>query len=818
MLKLPIDSYLDEIARVLFESGRLVLTAEAGAGKSTRVPWHLAKKLNQKTLVLQPRRIAAQLLAERVASENTLSLGKEVGYHIRYDRRFNDQSKLVFITEALLKKYVQGDPFLENTDLVILDEFHERSIHSDIALMMLKRIQKEIRPELKILVMSASMDSHKVSRYLFDAPVIEVEGRTFPVECHYSKYKLEDSRDIYELGNRLLPVLEEALAVCSKEDILIFLPGSREIQHCQNLFSSQFSKLHFYPLYASLGADGIRQALSPSAHQKIILSTNIAETSLTLSNLGVVIDSGLVKEASVSLPHLIPQLRTVRISQASAKQRMGRAGRIQKGNCFRLWASHDHNFLREYDIPEIMRSDLSEEFPYLYDMGFSGDPLKFPWFEAPPAALVEASMQRLEGLGLVDKTFCLSPVARGALASPLGMRAACFLETLLKLNQSIDRRTLLWATALEEMPLSFRTGDFESSIEKNLKRLVESKIYKRIHDFYKEKVEFSKEVSRIHLEEGICRAFADRICRFRNSKVDQKANRNERLIMNGGRGVRLNFGISKMHLPEYLVSLELRDAETQSKDSFVSWFFPLSKESLNKIFSDEIEIKKWSEETPKGLRFWEAKHLQNLPLEEARVSSGNQDDLRDHLIQKAVADWDAFVSLDLSLEQLWRRLRLYSEEMKIARMPPSVQFLNDGLLSSMDSGLKGPFKDLIALASSEVLKSILVLDLTYQDQQNFKKLFPKEIVLPGGRVRPLDYSSDGKVTLSLRLQDAFEWKAHPCINNGKVPLRLELLSPAGRPIQITEDIIGFWKGSYFQVRKEMRARYPKHKWPEDPLA
>jgi len=806
-ISLPIDSFHKEIIEKLRSHGSLVLSAEAGAGKSTRVPWNLALELNCKTLVLQPRRVAAQMLAERVCAENEFRLGNEVGYHIRFDRKFSSQTQLIFITEALLKKYIQHDPFLEGIGLVILDEFHERSIHSDIALMMLRKLQSEIRPNLKILVMSATMDSQKVSAYLNNAPIVEVPGRTFPIEVHYSQNKIEDPRDLNELSSKLLALTQKALSLTQTEDILVFLSGAREIQHCQNVLSAQIKQVPIYPLYASLGSEGIRKALSPTTHQKIILSTNIAETSLTLSNLGVVIDTGMVKESSVSLPHLITQLRSTRISQASSNQRKGRAGRTTHGHCFRLWASHDQNFLKEYDTPEIMRSDLSEELPYLYEMDFQGHPSQFPWFEVPPATLLDSTLRKLQSLELIDSQFHLKAQAEKILNSPLSLRSAHFLQGLLEEGGYLCKKSILWASAFEELPIAAREGDFESSVERNYSFIKNSRTYKRISDHHKSSIDSQKESEPAHLVRALCRSYMDRLCRFR--KINADNTKREQLLMNGGRGVKLFHNPAKACSEDYLIALDLRDSESQSKDSLVSFYFPIHKESLHTLFSKQIAIKKWSEETPQGLRFWEAKHLQDLPLEEARPSSSDSLALRNHLFQKALADWPNFLKLNSSLEQFWIRLTLHFSDKGKPLSQPHIETLDQ---------ITSQLKTLEDLASAPELEVLLLQEFNYGEQQQFKKLFPTEITLPKGRIKPIVYSNNTKATLSIRLQDAFGWKEHPHINNGKIPLRLELLSPAGRPIQITEDIIGFWKGSYSQVRKEMRARYPKHAWPEDPSA
>jgi ATP-dependent helicase HrpB len=812
-VSLPIDSYLEEISGKLKDQSRLVLSAEAGAGKSTRVPWFLAKTRTKKTLVLQPRRVAALMLAERVAQETQTELGKEVGYHIRYDRKTSPQTRLIYITEAMLKKYIQRDPFLEDTDLVILDEFHERSIHSDIALMMLQRLQRELRPDLEILVMSATMDSKKVSRYLGDCPIVEVPGRSFPVECFYEGSKIEDPRNLNEITQKLKPALQKALAHNAKEDILVFLPGAREIRHCQLSIQEDFPNLKVFPLHASLPAHEIRKALSTTPYQKLILATNIAETSLTLPNLGTVIDTGLVRESSISLPHLVPQLRTSRISQASSEQRKGRAGRIQKGRCYRLWAIHDQKFLEPYDTPEIFRSDLSEELPYLYDVGFEGHPINFPWFEKPPERLLQVCVEKLQSLEILNNSFSLQAGSSDILNSPLSLRPAIFIHHLIRLSpqcpQPLGSQALLWAAGLEEIPIATREGDFENAVETQKQYILESRIYRRLLDHYSAFIDLKAQTPRDQLLIAFLKAHKDRICRFRNFSEEASSKR-EFLIMNGGRGVKVDRLDSKFRTHEFLVALDLRDSEHQNKDSLCSFYLPITKDDLLRLLPNHLRIKKWTEESPQGLKFFEAKYLDQLPLEEARPSSSDKTLLKRYILSKALSDWKTFIQLNTELSQLWQRFRFYAHFMdqKSFEEIPTLEYLEN---------IAEPFQSLEELASLPQLKDLLRSRLDYKELQVFEKLLPSRITTPNGRLKEIFYKDDFSAMLSLRLQDAFGWRQHPTLCNGKIRLRLELLSPAGRPIQITEDILGFWKGSYTAIRKEMRARYPKHKWPEDPL-
>jgi ATP-dependent helicase HrpB len=796
MLKLPVDSYLEEIYKILCEKGTLVLSAETGAGKSTRIPAHLYKKFVGRTLVLQPRRVAARMLAQRVCEEENSALGQAIGYHVRHDYCANKQTKLLYITEGLLNRYITEDPFLEGIELVILDEFHERSVHSDLALLLLRQIKKELNPNLKILVMSATLDCEPLADYLFQAPVLKISGRSFGIEQHYLS-KIEDPLNLEEIFQKVSGALTMATQEHpqNKGHILIFLAGQREIEHCverlqKTYFEPQWKVL---PLYASLPEEKIRTALNPTnSLRKIILATNIAETSITLEGLDTVIDSGLKREAQVSWPHLTPKIITTRISQAEAQQRAGRAGRQQKGLAYALWATHDTAFLKPQATPDIHKSDLSTEMLQLLEFGFKGHPQDFPWFEKPRHEILSSSFEKIQTLELDQDA-----KRKRILNSPLGLRGALFLDKVLEEATFLNQEALLWALGLEEIPTQFRKGDYETVLSKNKSYLLNGLSFKKLNK------KFSldpKNIDRQIFIRALFSAFKDRVGKIRASEKSK-------IILWGERGARLEKNLSIPLGHPYIVALDIRDAENKNEDSVVSLFVSLANKDFENFFKNEIISKTWEKaptQNPLDLpEFYSASFLGKLPLTEAHRIPPTLKTLHSYFLKQTKDNWQTLQGLCPTLSEFSKRVELYRPEL-----------LSPAHFSDETHEIIGTYKTLQEWLESQEIKELILSPLSYSERKDFNERFPEHYPTSRGP-KKLRYESPERIILSLRLQDALDWKTHPHIDMGRIPLTLELLSPAQRPLQITQDIVGFWKGSYQEIRKEMKARYPKHNWPEN---
>jgi ATP-dependent helicase HrpB len=810
---LPVEAQLPEILRQLDLHKRLVLTAEPGAGKSTKVPQKLAAELAGKVLVLEPRRVAARLLASYVSKQCGSPLGTEVGYHVRYDRKATQSTRLVYITEALLRRYIQADPFLSDVAAVVIDEFHERSLHADIGLMLLKKIQKDLRPDLRILVMSATLDARKASAYLDAAPVIEVPGRSYPVEIRYM-HKIQNIVDANEISLKALAALRMLFEDPNDDagHVLIFLPGQREIRALETVLNQNIASLRsphgkdlvVYPLFSQLPDIEIQKALEPRSDiRKILLATNIAESSLTLDGLSAVIDSGLQKRSNISSPHLVPTLESTRISQASADQRSGRAGRQAPGRAVRLWSASDHRFLELYEIPEVQRSDPSAEVLGLIDLGFESC-LALPWIDAPRDDILKASSEKLRVLGLIEPTDIntdrVSAMGRRVLEAPLDLRWSLFVETLLDEAGSLDEPSLLRACVSDLSPRD-RDGELDKIIEHKASLIRNTPTFRSLKKTLAFRYQPHKPLATDVTHKALLKSFVDRLARVRRSSEPSKA------ILWGQRGLRLpSSARDDIHAEEFLLALDIDDPQTSSDDSRLRSFQWISRKTLETGFASRIHERSWAERDSKSgtMRFFRAKFLDDFAIQDPAPAPADPHLLKQSQIQEFLEQWPAILSGNTEIGQFLRRLQLWGRLPSLSQIEETLNSIETVPSSHNDN------------SSSATLIATIEALFTYQETIEFNSRFPKAFNLPMGRERLLDYRPDGRVFLSTRLQDLFGCMSHPSINNGQTLLHVELLSPAGRPMQITQDLPNFWKSSYHQIRKEMKARYPKHSWPENP--
>jgi len=812
---LPVASRVPEILQTLQSSKRLILSAEPGAGKSTLVPQALLESLDGKILVLEPRRVAAKLLASYVSTLVGTPLGQDVGYHVRFDRKANDKTRLIYLTEGLLRRYIQNDPFLTGVAAVVIDEFHERSLNGDVGLILLKKIQQELRPELQILVMSATLDSSKLSAFLDDAPIVKVPGRGFPVEISYSQ-KVQNPFDIAELGSKVVQAVRQ-LVESPKDDgghLLVFLPGQREIRACEEALYKVLPSLPLragkplvlLPLYSQLPESEIRRALDPKTQaRKIILSTNIAESSVTLDGLTGVIDSGLQRRSNISLSHVIPYLELTRISRASAEQRAGRAGRQAPGRALRLWSESEHRFLEDFELPEVKRADPSEEILALLDIGF-GSVREIPWIDAPDTNVLISTTHKLRTLQLIEDNTSqpdgqkITPLGRACLQSPIEIRWALFLEHLLAELGYIDEKSLLRICSSELSPRD-REGDLESVIENKTALLRTSATYRSLQSALGSKLKVSPAIPDDIVLKALTKAFLDRLARVRNTTDSDKA------LMWGQRGLKLpDRARAEIHREDFILAFDLDDSQRGNEDSRLRVYRWVPRKLIETIFSSRITEKSWAEKDPKSgtLRFWRAKFLDDFQIQDPTPAAADPELLKQHQITEIIANWNSLEESETSLGQTLRRLKLWKRS-------PSTQDLTT-LLSSLRS-----LPDTVAeLTDSAAFTECLLGLFTYKERSELEALFPATFMLPRGRERRLDYRIDGRVFLSVRLPDLFGLATHPSIDRARLKLHLEILSPAQRPWQITQDLPNFWKSSYLEIRKEMKARYPRQPWPDDP--
>jgi ATP-dependent helicase HrpB len=731
-----------------------VVVAPPGAGKTTRVPPYLARE--RRVIVLQPRRVAARALARRISAEQGWTLGAEVGWHVRLDRRYSAGTRVLVATEGVLTARLQADPLLSDFDAVIVDEFHERSLHADLALALARQAARA-RPELKIVVMSATLDAAPVRAFLGDCPLIEVPGRVHPIDVAYAAG--------VSVGQA---VVERARTAAGH--LLCFLPGIAEIRRVEREISGGVGGARVMILHGSLDADAQDEALRPSASPKIILATNVAETSLTVEGTTDVVDSGWHKVLRYDADRAFDRLQTERIPQDSADQRAGRAGRTGPGRALRLWDQRDR--LRPHREPEIARVDLAA--PLLEVLAWGGDPRSFEWFEPPPAARVEAGLELLERLGAIDvgrltargealRRLPLHPRLGTLLLQAGGSRRAAAACALLSEGQglggpapSTDSDLLVLADGVTRAPAGAeRVAD---DLVAQVRRLALP----------------TTADDDVHFRRAVLAAFPDRVAQRRASGAP-------RLLLASGQGATLARE-SGVHEGELLVAVDLQ-AAAATGDPLVrlasrvepEWLTPSHRDVVHRIEGGRVRARE---------RLWYQKIL--LAERPAAVNPEAARDLRLAALRSQ--------GLGEAGEALFRRLQF--ARLGIGR----DEILR--LVSESDESLGGG-ADVVAYLLPSTAR-----DLT--------RLAPESLVLPSGRRAPIEYSDAAPPAVAAKLQELFGLAETPRLGPDRVPVVFRLLSPAGRPVQTTSDLRSFWERTYPEVRRELRGRYPRHPWPEDP--
>lgn len=812
-MSLPIDPLFPAIGQHLAEHGCLVLEAAPGAGKTTRVPVALLQApwlAEKKILVLEPRRVAAKLAATYMALQHGTPLGDVIGYQVRFDRKADRHTRITFITDGLLVRRLQQDPELADVGLVILDEFHERRLESDLALLLLKDIRETLRPDLRILVMSATLDGEKVARYLFDAPRIKSPGRLFPLEV------------IHLDGGYTPKRMADAIGRARREtdgDVLAFLPGIADIRRTQR----ELTDCAAFPLYGEMPLDEQAHVLSAHGDRRVILATNLAETSVTVPGVTAVVDSGLVRQVRMDPQTGSERLETVSISQASATQRAGRAGRVGPGRVYRLWSNATHHALPEHDTPDVMRADLAGLVLELAQWGVTrGSVLIDP----PPASVWRAAVDQLVLLGALDPAGALTPLGKNLLEFPLHPRLAKLLwlsgewgyphwgADLAALLSERDILTPEGATARAgACDLAIR---WEALREARGQRFASSLTARGVDPA---RARHTNQVAghllqlvRHNRTEGapddpdlwqrlLLAVFPDRIAKRRAQQ--------DGYLLRSGRGMRLHAASAPQNR-QWLLALQLDIGETEG---IIHWATPLDPALIRDALADQIAIRDaWrfdpERETVAGSR---QLAIGPLSLEEEPLPPSPEGLAL--LMQEALQHPERAFSWTEAAEQWQRRLSLLNRLFPEMELPQaSLEELMDALC--LDSPPWRGFSDLRRLD----LLALWQQQLTHATRQTIDRLLPTHWTTPGGRKVRLTYQAEGPPILATRLQDLFGVDATPTLAEGRQTVLVHLLSPAGRPVQITQDLATFWRTSYQAVRRDLRGRYPKHAWPEDPTS
>jgi ATP-dependent helicase HrpB len=788
----------------------------------------------KRLLMLEPRRLAARAVAHRMAQTLRQSVGATVGYRMRMDTRVSRDTRIEVVTEGVLTRMLQTDPSLEGVAAVIFDEYHERSLQADLGLALTLDARANLTPDLKLLVMSATLDGEGVARLLDDAPIVSSQGRTFPVESRYVGKgspllpptsfvpgQMEYPEDL--VSRTIVRALRE-----ERGDVLVFLPGAREIRRVQSLLqaSGLDSSVRLFPLYGELSGDDQDAALEPSApgSRKVVLATNIAETSLTIQGVRIIVDSGLVRRSLFDPSTGMSRLETQRISRASAEQRQGRAGRVEPGVCYRVWSEGAQRSLAPFTPPEIVEADLAPLALELASWG-TRDAAELRWLDPPPAAMLASARDLLSRLGALDTSGRITQHGRQMARLSVHPRLAHMLLRGLDLGALPLAADL--AALLSERDLLRAAGGSKDADIRNRLDVVRGDGFpagadrvglERARRTAKDLVQQVRAVvagesrssrSSDASTAGLLLAFAypDRIGRRRPGTDGA------RYTLANGRGAHFA-DIQNLGKQEYIVAVDLDDRE---RDARILLAAPLSRGEIEEHFSERLERADSVE--------WNSREQAVLARRVVRLDAITLEEkpLRDVPPEAARAAMLQGVR-ELGIEALpWTRdARDLQARMEFVRGldQDSWPDVSDPFLATTVEDWLTPWLDgitrrdhLARLSLTDILRSLL----PWEKQRQLEELAPTHLTVPSGSNIRIDYLDESAPAVSVRLQEVFGLDASPRLGGGRVPITFKLLSPAQRPVQVTRDLAGFWRGSYADVRKDMRGRYPRHYWPENPL-
>lgn len=809
MDQLPVDEALPRLKAVLAERNAAVLVAPPGAGKTTRVPLALldASWLQGRKIVMQePRRLAARAAARRMAASLGESVGETVGYRVRLDTRVGPKTRIEVVTDGLFLRLLQDDPSLDGVGCVIFDELHERGLETDLSFALVRESQTALREDLRVVAMSATLDPGPVSARLGGAPLVESQGRMFPVETRYL-----EREPAGRLEDATASLIRQALAEQSGS-ALVFLPGVGEIRRVQERLGALGDGTDVAPLYGDLSPGEQDRAIGPApiGRRKVVLSTSIAETSLTIEGVRIVIDSGQMRLPRFSPRSGMTRLETVRVSQASADQRRGRAGRLEPGVCYRLWTEEAQRGLLPFTPPEILDADLAPLALELAAWGVS-DAATLPWLTPPPAASLATARALLLDLGAIESTNAITPHGRAMARLGQHPRIAHLILKGRELGQA--RLAALLAAILGErdflrLPPGQRDADLRHRVDLALAGRAPRQIAEMARrltpresrgDARDERPDVSMTGALLAL------AYPDRIGRRRSGTAG-------RYLLSGGRGAALSEG-DPMANEDFLV---VADLDGSAQDSRIFLAAPITEAEIEELYADRIvdeQIVQWSARDGAVLAR-RRRRLGELSIEDKPLAKADPERVKDSML-------DGVRQLGLGALPWGEELARWRERIGfLRRQDESWPDLSDeALLATLPDWL-GPFLDGVSrrdhLGRVDLSSALRAL-VPWEQQRQLDSLVPTHIEVPSGSRIPIDYGNPAEPTLSVRLQEMFGLSETPRIAGGRVPLTIHLLSPARRPVQVTRDLASFWKSGYRDVKSELKGRYPKHYWPDDPL-
>jgi ATP-dependent helicase HrpB len=803
---LPIDAVLDDLARTLERNNAAVLVAPPGAGKTTRVPLALldaAWAKGKKIIVLEPRRIAARASAERMAKTLGERAGETVGYRVRFGSKISRATRIEVVTEGIFSRQILDDPELDGVAAVLFDEFHERSLDADLGLALARDAQTGLREDLRLLVMSATLDGARVAELLGDAPVVESEGRAFPVETRYLSRKID-----VPLERQMADSIATALRA-DPGSVLAFLPGAAEIRRTQNFLGErvQDASTEIVPLFGALDADVQDRAIAPApkGSRKVVLATSIAETSLTIEGVRIVVDSGLARVPRYEPDIGLTRLETVRASRAAVDQRRGRAGRTEPGICYRLWDEPQTASLAAYTHPEILSADLSSLVLDLAQWGVS-DPATLAFLDPPPAPALKEARSLLEELGALDADGRITAEGKRLRALALPPRLARMIvdSDAFGLGESAAEI----AAILTERGLGGDSVDLDHRLDQFRRdRSQRASSARDLARRWASQVASSSSREEAELSTGVMLAFAfpDRVAKNRG---------NGSFVLANGRGAAVERTSSLARAP-YIAVGELTGTAAAGRILLAA---PITQEEIEAKFADHIEATDEIsfDRGALALRARRKKTLHAITLSEAPLALSPSAETA-----RIFADGLIGAGLDKlpwskSAKQ-WRDRVIFLRKAEGESWP---DLSDDGLIASAADWLVPALYDKTSLKDFSVgdLSEALLTLLPWELRARLEREAPTHFEAPTGTMLAIDYEAEQGPTIAVRLQELFGLNTHPSIAKGKVPLVLELLSPAQRPVQVTRDLPGFWRGSYAAVRSDLRGRYPRHPWPEDPAS
>lgn len=856
------DALLPELTRSLRNEGAAVLVAETGAGKTTRVPPALLAQgvIGQgQVVMLEPRRLAARAAAQRMAEELECELGGAVGYQVRFDRRASEHTRILVVTEGILLRKLQEDPFLDGVEALIFDEFHGRSLTQDLVFAMARQVQREVREDLKLLAMSATLDAAPVADFLGGAPIHRSAGRTYPVDIQYRPSG--GVGDGLRLEERVAKAVSEALEACSGS-VLAFLPGVGEIRRTADILSPRLIRqgLAVQQLFGDLPLDQQREVLRPGSRRRVVLATNVAESSVTVAGVEAVVDCGLEKRLRQDPAVGLERLETGRIDRASADQRSGRAGRQGPGVAYRLWSEHEHRGLAATQEAEIHRLDLSSALLQLSLWG-EGDGDEFRWYEPPPPASLRRSRQLLLDLGALQLESggrsVLTPIGRKLAALPVAPRLGRLLVEMARLGHG-ESGARVAALLSERSPFSrlapgtpapphtdcdladreewLAAGDLRSGstpfgdlhrgaahhvrrVTQQLSSLAQRTLKKakaggleqpRADDARTSPLPLNPPLeARLALRRALLATYPDRLARRRPGDP-------ERAVMVGGRGLRLAAECA-VRRGELFVAVHAAAGRRGAQGEL--WV--RSASAVEAEWLEEAPFSRWLEESVEVEIEAESgrvvatrrRRFRGLVLEEARQPASAAQAAA-ALASAAAADLQrALPREDEAFEGFLARLRWLAAERPELELPTFDERQLAALLPALAAGCRS-FADLRKAPWLDVLRG----SLSHRQLDALEREAPERLQVPSGSRIRLRYEEEGPPILAARIQELFGLAQTPRLAAGRVPVLLHLLAPNHRPQQVTRDLASFWANTYPEVRKELAGRYPKHAWPVDPLS